>query len=92
MKWCYLLITTITRFVLILTFLILHELHLREKKNPLKCARSMARTVQLLRHDAYPVLLMLKSMLLIANEVRNICHSYDLIKDFFDSGVYERPV
>ena len=62
-------------------------LHLREKKNPLKCARSMARTVQLLRHDAYPVLLMLKSRLLIANEVREICHSHDLIKDFFHCGV-----
>ena len=47
----------------------------------------MTRTVQLLtRHDAYTVqlhcptvLLMLKSWLVIANQIREFCYSYDYI-------------
>jgi len=42
------------------------------------------RSVQLLRHDAYTVqlhcptvLLMLKSRLVIANQIREFCYSYD---------------
>ena len=62
---------------------------IRLKKSLFKCnwsisARALTRTVQLLRHDAYTVqlhcptvLLMLKSWLVIANQIREFCYSYD---------------
>ena len=53
-----------------------------EKRTSVKCncpitACAMMCAVQLLRHNAYTVLLVLKSWLLIANLIREFCYSYD---------------